>query len=109
MVVNECWLDLNCTKETVLFDAPIVDIECDLRFLRCDIATTIISHQHEYVKHTRSLTKIPHVSTPDYGLVVGQISYWEVQVVQISLEAKMRESFHSSFYLVSHRWVLLSR
>lgn len=38
LVMNEDGFDLYGPKEALVFNSPIIDIECDGRFLRCDIA-----------------------------------------------------------------------
>jgi hypothetical protein len=45
VVVNEDRLDLDCAEEYMVLDGSVVDVECDDRFLRCNVAGVLVSRQ----------------------------------------------------------------
>jgi hypothetical protein len=55
VVVNEYGFNLNRSEESVIFDVAVVDVECDGRFLGCNVATAkyemVISAQEHQDTH----------------------------------------------------------
>lgn len=75
VVVDEDGFDLYSPKEALILDSTIVNVECDERFLRCDVAMTHISHLIGERVEER-LTRTPHVSKQDCELIIDQTWCW---------------------------------